>query len=45
MRIVDLDNDGLQDVYVNNGQARDKMNADIANQLQALVEQRPAKRN
>ena len=38
VRIVDLDNDGLQDVYVTNGHARDNMNADIANQLQALME-------
>ena len=31
IRMVDLDNDGLLDVYVTNGHARDNMNGDLVN--------------
>ena len=36
IRLVDLDNDGLLDVFATNGHARDSMNADIVNELTRL---------
>ncbi|WP_162273941.1 FG-GAP-like repeat-containing protein [Mariniblastus fucicola] len=38
IRFADLDNDGLQDIYVTNGHARDMMNADINNEVRRLNE-------
>lgn len=37
VRLVDMDNDGLLDVYVTNGHARDLMNGDIADRFDALT--------
>ena len=39
VRLVDLDNDGLLDVFVTNGHARDAMNADIAGKFTELEKQ------
>lgn len=33
VRIVDMDNDGRQDVFVANGHARDNMNSDLTNRI------------
>ncbi len=38
VRFVDLDNDGLLDVFVTNGHARDAMNADISDRFTKLEE-------
>ena len=35
-RLVDLNNDGLLDVFITNGNARDRLNGDIANELMEL---------
>ena len=36
IRFADLDNDGLQDIYVTNGHARDVMNADMNDEVRLL---------
>ena len=38
IRIVDLDNDGLQDVHFTNGHSRDSMNGDLFGKMNALRE-------
>ena len=37
-RLADLNNDGLLDVFVTNGHARDNMNADVFEKLNRLKE-------
>ena len=39
--IVDLDNDGLQDIFVTNGHARDTMNSDYVNESKQKLSASP----
>ena len=44
IRFVDMDNDGWQDIFVTNGHARENMNGDINNQIEAIKSKEGAKR-
>lgn len=40
VRMVDMDNDGRQDIFVTNGHARDNMNSDLTDRIEEMKKQK-----